>query len=438
MCGILLFQSKKINNLQKNLFHESLKKLEKRGPDQTSFYSLNNTLIGFTRLSINNIKTGSQPFESLCGKYIIVFNGEIINYKILSDKLKNAGLNIKYGHECEVIINLYILYGEKFLEYLRGFFAVVIIEKKSGKIFAAVDRFSIKPLYYSENIHEELFIITSDYSCILNSSTAIKNINYNKIVEYFVFARDFDNSAFYKNIKRLNAGSYLIKEKKDFMIANIFTRNYWRPFQVEHEENLSESFKNILLKFEIKFKEAINLWKISEVPISLCLSTGADSIMLNHFMKITNTDFTSFSIPEDDKFYQKKKNQFVNYPINLNEVIMSLNSFTKNNKSPSALAHPSSAVIIAFYEFIQKNGFKVTFNGEGSDELAGGYIRHSKQLDLMNNHKFSFEDSLLEINRSLIDTFNLYKNQKNEKIESRLKKKYYQLNLLQKKMKIKY
>ena len=132
----------------------------------------------------------------------------------------------------------------------------------------------------------ELFIITSDYSCILNSSTAIKNINYNKIVEYFVFARDFDNSAFYKNIKRLNAGSYLIKEKKDFMIANIFTRNYWRPFQVEHEENLSESFKNILLKFEIKFKEAINLWKISEVPISLCLSTGVDSIMLNHFMKI--------------------------------------------------------------------------------------------------------------------------------------------------------
>lgn len=433
MCGILLFQSKKINNLQKNLFHESLKKLEKRGPDKTSFYSLNNTLIGFTRLSINNIKTGSQPFESLCGKYIIVFNGEIVNYKILSDQLISTGINIRHGHECEVIINLYILYGKKCLDYLRGFFAFVIIEKKNANIFAAVDRFSIKPLYYLENIYKDFFIITSDYSCVLNSSIVDKNVNYNKIVEYFAFARDFDNSAFYKNIKLVNAGSYLIKEKKDTRHPNIIIRNYWRPFQEECAENLIESYKNLLSEFEIKLKEVINLWKISDVPISLCLSTGVDSIMLNYLMKISNTDFTSFNIPEDKKFYQKKINKFISYSLNLNDVISSLNTFTKNNKSPSALAHSSSAVLIAFYEFIQKNGFKVAINGEGSDELAGGYIRHFKQLDLMNNHKFSFEDSLLEVNRSLIDTFNLYKNQKLENIENGLKKKILSIKLTSRK-----
>ena len=79
--------------------------------------------MGFTRLSINNIKNGSQPFKSLCGKYIIVFNGEIINYKELCADLKRKKIKIKYGHEAEVIINLFILYGNQCVDFLRGFFA---------------------------------------------------------------------------------------------------------------------------------------------------------------------------------------------------------------------------------------------------------------------------------------------------------------------------
>ena len=88
MCGILVFKSNHLTNDIKNLFKSSLATLENRGPDETKVVQNKNLLLGFTRLSINDIDNGSQPFKSLCGRYLIVFNGEIINYKNIASDLK--------------------------------------------------------------------------------------------------------------------------------------------------------------------------------------------------------------------------------------------------------------------------------------------------------------------------------------------------------------
>mgnify|MGYP001411861597 FL=1 len=88
MCGILVFKTDNLTDEAKKKFRSSLEDLRNRGPDELKIIQNKNLLVGFTRLSINNIKNGSQPFKSLCGKYIIVFNGEIINYKELVKDLK--------------------------------------------------------------------------------------------------------------------------------------------------------------------------------------------------------------------------------------------------------------------------------------------------------------------------------------------------------------
>ena len=124
MCGILIFQSDNLNNKEvRKKFKNCLNDLRFRGPDEQKVLENRNALIGFTRLSINDLKTGSQPFRSLCGKYTIVFNGEIVNYKDLAAKLRQEDIKLMHGHEAEVIINLYIKHEEKCVDFLRGFFA---------------------------------------------------------------------------------------------------------------------------------------------------------------------------------------------------------------------------------------------------------------------------------------------------------------------------
>ena len=122
MCGILIFDSKKINSSLKKNSIKSLRFLKHRGPDKTFFKKNKSSLIGFNRLSINNISNGHQPYESECGNYSVVFNGEIFNYKELEIYLNKKGINTNNASEAEIIISFYKLYGESCLKFFRGFF----------------------------------------------------------------------------------------------------------------------------------------------------------------------------------------------------------------------------------------------------------------------------------------------------------------------------
>ena len=110
MCGILILKANHVSKDLKNKFKSALDGLALRGPDDLRMLENKNLLVGFTRLSINDISNGSQPFKSLCGKYLIVFNGEIVNYKELALKLRQKNIKMKHGHEAEVILNLFILF----------------------------------------------------------------------------------------------------------------------------------------------------------------------------------------------------------------------------------------------------------------------------------------------------------------------------------------
>ena len=158
MCGILLFHSRKINKSLEETFKKSLRFMKNRGPDESLILKNKNYLIGFNRLSINNISNGSQPFESKCGRYVSVFNGEIFNYKNLEDKLNKRGIKTKNASEIEIILNYYKIHGENCIKYFKGFFAIVIFDKYKKKIFSAVDRLGIKQIYYYYSKTDDLLI----------------------------------------------------------------------------------------------------------------------------------------------------------------------------------------------------------------------------------------------------------------------------------------
>jgi len=396
MCGILILKSDRINENTKNKFKSALDKLRSRGPDEIRMVENKNILIGFTRLSINNISNGSQPFKSLCGRYFIVFNGEIINYKILASDLKKKKVKMKYAHEAEIILNLYILYGEKCLNSLRGFFSFVIIEIKSSNIFAAVDRFSIKPLYYFEDKTENLFILTSDYSALVGSRIVKKELNYNKLVDYFTLARYLDDESIIKNVKKLEAASALVQFGKYKKIYK-----YWSPFK-KNERNFFIN-NNYLNTLHEKLLEIPDLWKIAETKISLCLSTGLDSQVLNSYFNKSKITTSKFHLRETSNNFNLNNVTKIN--INKNKILNLINEFTKKNFNPFVLAHASSASLLQLYQQIRKNKFKFTINGEGSDELFGGYYRHLRQLHMIKSKKLNFDQSLIELYKKEIKSF---------------------------------
>jgi len=415
MCGILIYKAPGITSEIKKKFKNALNDLKFRGPDETRIIQNQNTLIGFTRLSINNIKNASQPFKSLCNRYLIVFNGEIVNYRELHYKIKQSGTKMKYGHEAEIIISLYKLYGNQCVNYLKGFFAFVIIDLKKDNIFAAVDRFSIKPLYYVNDIQKKLNIFTSDYSVLIKNNLIKDDLNIPKIIDYLSLAREFNDSTIYNKIKKIPASTYL-----NMRHSKIIYKKYWSPFKNKIH------FKNKLFFNEInkKISNVLDLWKISETPISLCASFGVDSQILNHFFHENNIDVKLFHIPEG-KYNFFNLHEAKKISLSTNKIIEQLNKFTKNSYNPYPLAHSSSTSLFQLYNSIKKDKFKVTFNGEGSDELFGGYGRFSKQLQLLKNKKNKFSDMILSLYKNEIEiiksVFNKnYAHDLNHQLEKRI------------------
>ena len=149
MCGItgkIYFDSsRKIDSTE---LKKMTNTISHRGPDDEGYFIEDNVGLGFRRLSIIDLTTGHQPLKDYSGRYWIIFNGEVYNFKQERVKLLKKGYVFKTSSDTEVIVNLYAEYKEKCLEHLRGMFAFVIWDKKEKVLFGARDRFGIKPFHY--------------------------------------------------------------------------------------------------------------------------------------------------------------------------------------------------------------------------------------------------------------------------------------------------
>ena len=171
MCGIVGYIKKDKNRIDINFLLESIKH---RGPDAQNYFENDFAILGHTRLSIIDLENGHQPFEYK--NYIIVFNGEIFNHKILREDLVKLGYTFKTSSDTEVLLKLYDCYKEKFVDKLNGFYAFVIYDKHENEFIIARDYFGIKPLYiYSDRSQ---FLFSSEMTTLI-SLLKEKKIKYN-------------------------------------------------------------------------------------------------------------------------------------------------------------------------------------------------------------------------------------------------------------------
>lgn len=381
MCGILGCIS--FNNISKKNFNESLNLIHHRGPDNQSVKLFNfkkkKISLGHNRLSIIDLSTKSNQPLSI-GKYTIVFNGEIYNYKFIRSKLQKYGIKFNTLGDTEVILQSFIKFGiNKTVSLLKGMFAFAIFDGKEGKLFLVRDRAGIKPIYYHQS--NKSFIFSSEIKCIKKLLDDRISIDYESSGNFFYHRHVSEPKTIFKNIFAVNSGailefhidSFSLKEKKYWILNPSSKRNNENKILNDIDELLNISVKEHLL---------------SDVPICFAFSGGLDSSLLVAIAKKYKKNIVGYTIDRGKKdidvFFAKK---IANY-LKIDHKIIKFSNLDikkKDQKIFKIYDHPigCSSIFSTYllYREISKK-FKVCISGDGGDEIFGGYTWYQRFLDL--------------------------------------------------------
>ena len=349
-----------------------IKDRDKKISDEKSIYLLH------SRLSIIDLNSRSnQPF--IIGDYILIFNGEIYNYLELKEKLIEKGIKLYTSSDTEILLNYYIIYGEKCVDYFDGMWSFAIFDNKNKMLFLSRDRFAEKPLYYF--ISEEGIYFGSEISFIKSLSGKQFSINSKKINRLLSFGPISifkDNKTFYNDIKLLGYSENLECNYKN----KIRVTKYWNQ-EVKINKNIS-SQEAISLTRDLLI-ETVKLRIRADVPAAFCLSGGIDSGGLASIaVKKLNCKIKTFSIIDEDFRYNEENNvKKVVKDLNCeNEIIHISKENFIDNLSNLIKYHDSPVYSLAQYlqscliNSIKNSGYKVAISGTASDELFSGYYDH--------------------------------------------------------------
>jgi len=372
MCGIIGILGKESNN--KKLLKEMNDLITHRGPDDEGFFYSTNVGLAMRRLSIIDLEKGKQPITSIDRRYTIVFNGEIYNYKILREELKQKGFEFKTDSDTEVLLNLYVLEKEKMLSKLRGMFAFAIYDKENNSVFLARDYFGIKPLYYLQK-DNKLLAFGSEIKSLLLHPNHQKEVNDKAVYNYLSFQYNPLEETFFKDIWKLSPGHFIIVNLAD---GSFVKKKYW-SFQFEKRHISTEWVKNSLRG---ELEDSVGAHMIADVPVGSFLSSGIDSSIIatlassitKKFGKKLSTFTIGFKeINEGNQSIETAEaidSDHQQIELSWDEYFKTLPLIAWHFDEP--VADPS-AVALYFLAREARKKVKVVLSGEGADELFGGY-----------------------------------------------------------------
>lgn len=380
MCGILGYIGK--HNVSADEFYTSLELLSHRGPDRLDWAMLENEdnrcFLGHSRLAIIDLSpSGAQPMRSNCGRYIIVFNGEIYNYLELRDELIGQGVCFESHSDTEVLLAAWIKRGESCLRDLVGMFAFAVYDLEMHTLTIVRDAFGIKPIYYSSENDE--FIFSSEIPPLINLSHQTKCPNNLKAYEYLVNGT-YDNSelTFYDGIFQLLPGHTMTVDLKTLCVSG--TKRWWNP---SIKANTNVDFEQAAQVYRDMLLRSIELHLRSDVPLGIALSGGLDSSVLaaciNHLGKSNKLKTFSF-IAENSPKNEERWIDLVNNHIHADsckvfsskfDIVSDINDVIIAQGEPFA----STSIYAQFmlYRKVKESGITVLIEGQGADELLAGY-----------------------------------------------------------------
>lgn len=354
------------NNMRETLYH--------RGPDgfDSKFFNNNSAALGHRRLSIIDLSDkAKQPMTNEDKTLWLVFNGEIYNYKELRKVLIEDGHHFMSDSDSEVILHGYEKWGKDILGHLRGIFAFCIYDIYKRKCFIARDHLGVKPLFY--HLTDKTFIFSSESKAILEYPFFKREIDPDSFGLYLKYGNVPSEYSIFKEIKKIKPGHLIeIDQNNNFKIEK-----YWQAKFNPKNRGLAES-KDLL---KTKIEEAIEIQKVSDVPIGVLLSGGVDSTIVTGVLAKSTNQIQSFSIGfnviESDEskyasivsdFYQTKH---ISNRLNSAKALTNINALVTSIEEPF---HFNGLIpYLTLSEAVNSNGVKVVMGGDGADELLAGY-----------------------------------------------------------------
>ncbi len=376
MCGINgILHLESSQTVDETVLIKMRDSLAHRGPDDQGLFIEQNLGLGHRRLSVIDVSSaGHQPFLSEDGRYALVFNGEIYNYKDFYPELKAKGVTLKTQSDTEVLLNLFHLYGTQMLARLQGMFAFAIWDKQTQKLTLVRDRMGVKPLYYA--FHKETFYFASEQKALFTAGVPLQ-ISQNGLEE-FIFNRFVaGENTLFKNVKKIVPGHVMTLDSQGKS-----TVEKWWDLKAEIENH--PTIENPVDWFTQTFDDSIRLRMVSDVPVGVFLSAGLDSSsILASLFHNKYKDIQAFTIGFKEEEHneaaiaQRLAEQF-KYPFNSttvedNQLYEKLVAATYFQDEP--LMHLSEPHLLALAQLAQSK-VKVVLSGEGADELMGGYVRY--------------------------------------------------------------
>lgn len=370
MCGFTGFTNH--TNDSNRILGEMLDKIRHRGPDAEGTYIDESIALGHRRLSIIDVsEAGNQPLYSEDGKLVLVFNGEIYNYKTIREELIRKGYRFATQTDSEVLIYGYREYGEKLLQKLRGMFAFVIWDKEKKTLFGARDFFGIKPLYYAQM--GKTFLFGSEIKSFLCHPHFRKELNTDALENYLTFQYSPCAETFFKGVYKLPPAHYFF-----YKDGRMEMNRYWEVrFRPDEKPQLDEWVNRI----SDTFHDSVKAHKIADVEVGSFLSSGVDSSYVAAIADVDKTFTVGFGKEEryNEIGWAKEFSDAIHIK-NYSKVIEPEEYWEKlpliQYHMDEPLADPS-AVALYFVCNLASQSLKVVLSGEGADEIFGGYNVYS-------------------------------------------------------------
>jgi asparagine synthase (glutamine-hydrolysing) len=378
VCGITgAFHFGDGSPVPEQVLQEMLQVITHRGPDDDGLYFDNDLALGMRRLSIIDLSGGKQPIYNEDGNVVIVFNGEIYNYRQLKEDLEKKGHVFKTASDTEVIVHLYEEYGDACVEYLRGMFGFAVWDIQKRRLLIGRDHMGVKPMYYT--VRNNRLIFGSEIKAILQHPDVNVELHQEGLSNFISLRYVPAPQTMFEGIYALPPAHILTCDGD-----SINVRSYWDVSYAAGEDTPHRSEEEYAEELEALLRESVHMQLMSDVPFGAFLSGGIDSSTIVALMsEFLNEPVKTFTVGFDAEGSEAPYARLVAemYQTDHHEVTFQAEHLTGlAEKIVWHLDQPiGDQATVANYAVAElaSQHVKMVLTGEGGDELFAGYARYA-------------------------------------------------------------
>lgn len=382
MCGIVAMFSRRAPIEPENI-DRATKSLRHRGPDGQRYWLSpdQKVALGHARLSIIDLSTGDQPIANEDESMRVIVNGEIYDFEKTQRELEERGHRLRTRSDSEVVLHLYEELGPSCLAKLRGEFAIVLWDSANRTLFAARDRFGIKPLFYA--FFEDTLYLASEAKALFAAGVPAR-WSAKAIYDAGGFG-GAQNRTLFEGIHQVPPGHYIVATESGFQLKKYWDFDYPKDGEIASTRSDADYAEEFLSTFE----ESVRLRLRADVPVGCYLSGGIDScavvgLAARHHQGAVRAYTLTFDRPEYNEesiareMAAKCGAEFFPVPMRQDELGENFADAIACAEALCVNSHGVAKFLLS--RAVRNSGFKVVLTGEGSDEILGGYLHFRRDM----------------------------------------------------------